>query len=1106
MRTFQRLFLCATFVIVLGGLAAAQIDTARIQGTVLDQTGAAVPAAAVTITNLGTGRSLTADSNESGFFTTSGLTPGRYRVEIKQGSFKTYTQEVTLQVGQVAPLNVTLQPGSVEETVEVKSDIPLVESATSNISEVIVGRQVTELPLNGRNFTQLATLAPGVTRGQPNNQATGAGNQAETFRYGTAGGAALSVNGLRPQANNFLLDGVDNNESLVNTIIIFPPAEAIQEFRVDTSVAPAEYGRAGGAIVNTTYKSGTNDWHGSAFWFHRNDNLDARRYFDKKFNPTTGEENPKEEFRRHQFGGTFGGPIIKNKLFFFGDYSGWRQFLPLDVDRATVPTALMRQGNFSEVPTPIIDPITGAPFPGNIIPADRINPVGQAYLNAFPLPNCGPAIDPNCGDVQRNFRITRNQIQTFDDFDVRVDWNIRTNDTLFGRFSYGDDKQTTSSRLPALPAGFGSGNQINHPRSFVLGQTHVFSPAVINEFRFGFVRTRFGFEPPFQNEPISANLGIPGANPTPLLGGGALIGGFNNQLEYTGDFGPYIVPQNTFQYSDALSWNRGAHTLRFGASIIRRQVNLFRPNRGKGFFFLFGDGGGQSPTRHEVADLLAGFVERYDIGPPFGMVGTRNWENGFYVQDDWRVNRRLTLNLGLRYDLYTWPVEVQNRQANFDVASGRIILATDDNRSFMETDKNNFAPRIGFAFDMFGTGQSVLRGGYGVFYFVDRGGIDNQLAQNPPFSGFSSFNYTNGFRITLSGQAPLNSNDSRLATLPLPTGDVNNVDLNNPTNVTVFSADPDNRNSYVQQWNLQVQQQLGTNTAATIAYVGTKGTKLATYYNLNRQFYGQAPGTRLFPLLNDINVQETNGSSIYHGLQTQLERRLSRGVQFTASYTWSHTIDDSPGAFDNQTNRFSIQDFERERGNSNEDLRHRFVFSSLIELPFGRGRALGNNWGGALDNILGGWQINPIVTLQSGFPVDLVQGGNPRTRPDLVGNPQVGEQFDSATGDTLWFNPAAFAPVPTVAFGGDTVNARPGTTPRNFLYGPPGRFVDLALFKNFRPTERFTVQFRSEFFNLFNTPQFAQPVFDLGDPNFGRITNVRLASERQIQLALRLSF
>jgi hypothetical protein len=1087
----KRFTCCVMLLLLLPFSSFAQTDSARIQGTVTDVSEALLPGASITVTNLGTNRVVSAQTNDEGNYTIAALPPGRYKIDVKLANFKSVTQEITLEISQIAALNFKLEPGGVTEVVSVTSDAPLVDSASSAISEVIKGRQVTELPLNGRNFTQLATLLPGVSRGIADSDASGAKGNAETFRNGNTGGAALSVNGLRPQANNFMLDGVDNNESLVNTIVFFPPAEAIQEFRVQTSVAPAELGRAGGAVINTSIKSGSNEIHGSAFEFLRNDNLDAR----PTFAPT------KDEFRRNQFGGSIGGPVFKDKLFAFGDYQGLRQFLPLSVDFASVPTEAFRRGDFSQLlngassglgaPVVIRDPLTGQPFPNNIIPQNRINAAGQNYLNAFPLPNTGN------GRVQQNFVTQRRQIQHFNDFDVRVDWNIGENDTFFSRFSYAQDTSTTTSRLPDLPAGFGSGDNFNKARGFVLGETHIFNQNILNEFRFNFLRVFYGYAPPFQDIPISANLGIANANTSSLLGGGALIGGFNGQIEYTGDFGPFLVPQNSYQYSDIVSITKGQHNFRLGANIIRRQVNLFRPNRGKGFFMI-GPGTGRT-TGYEVSELLVGFIDNYTIGPPFGMVGTRNWETGYFAQDDWRVSHKLTLNLGLRYDLYTFPSEVANRQANFDPATGELRVAGQDgnSESLIPTDKNNFAPRIGFAYDWSGDGKTVIRGGYGVFYFLDRGGIDNQLAQNPPFSGFSEFRFDDGVRITLSGRAPNGSLDSRLATGVLPLGDASGLNLKNPTNVTVFSALESNVNSYVQQWNLQVQRQLNADTALSVGYVGTKGSKLATYYNLNRQAYNAPGGTRLFPSLGNVNVQDTAGNSIYHSLQTQLERRLAKGLQFLASYTWSHAIDDSAGAFDNQTNRVDPYNLRLERGNSSLDLRHRFVFSSLYEIPYGRGRMYGKDLSGVMDAVLGGWQLNGILTLQSGQPFDLTDPGNPETRPDITGNPETFGDPDR------WFTTTVFARVPT---NGSGVKLRPGSAGRNILYGPGIKSLDFSLFKNFHITERIKTEFRAEVFNLTNTPQFSQPNGDITSGDFGRIRSTRLGSNRQIQFALRVTF
>ena len=601
----NQIVLGVALLVLLAPVVMAQTDTARLTGTVTDATGAVVSGASITVTNVGTLRAVTVSSEPDGNFVVAALPPGAYQVEAKQSGFRTLTQKITLQTQQVAVLNLQLQVGQAAETVDVTTDVPLVESASSNISDVVTGRQITNLPLNGRNFTQLATLVPGVSRGKVDGQATGSGNQSETFRYNNTGGGSLSVNGLRPQNNNFMLDGIDNNESLVNTIIFFTPAEALQEFRVDTSIAQAEVGRAGGGVINTSSKSGTNAIHGSAFEFLRNSVLDANTAY---FNPlTNGKPTPKAPFKRNQFGGTIGGPILKDKLFFFGDYQGLRQSLPLGLETATVPTDKMRNGDFSELltlgtPVQLKDPITGLPLAGNLVPSSEILTPGQNYLKAFPEPNL-TAANSLCAQsnaqgvcIQKNFLTQRQNIQKFDDFDVRLDWNVTPSDTLFGRYSYAKDNETTTSRLPTLPAGFGSGDQFTNAKSFALGETHTFKSNLLNELRLGWIRSRLGYTPPFQSVPLSKNLGIPNANTSSQLGGGALIGGNNSQIEYTGDYGPYLVPEQTWQISDSLSWIKGNHTMKFGTNLVLRQVNLFRPFAGKGFFNLWGDGGGSSPT------------------------------------------------------------------------------------------------------------------------------------------------------------------------------------------------------------------------------------------------------------------------------------------------------------------------------------------------------------------------------------------------------------------------------------------------------------------------------------------------------------------------------
>lgn len=1149
-----RFIICAVAAILLPLLATsracfAQSDTARLQGTVIDPQGAAIAGASVQVTNTGTGFSATVSTNELGFYSVSALPPGSYHVEVSQKGFKKTVRELDLQVAQVGAADFTLEVGDITQSITVESGSPVINSADSAIGQVVEGRQATELPLNGRNFTQLALLVPGVTRGNPTGAATGANNNAETFRFGQSGGASLAVNGLRPQNNNFILDGIDNNEALVNTIVFFPPAEAIDEFRVQTNVAPAQFGRAGGALVVTSIKSGTNDFHGSAFWFNRNKNLNARSFFQGP--PTPG-------FDRNQFGGTFGGPIIKNKWFLFVDYEGLRQKIPGSPEYATVPTDLMRQGNFSELLSSsgtgysqtfaITDPTTGLQFTGsgaqpNVIPSNRINSVGLAYIKAFPEPNCTHAQDINCFSVFHNYKNTRKLIENWNDFDVRGDYILSSRNSFFVRVSRGEADQTQTTRLATLPSGFGSGTNLNHPWGASIGWTDTVSTAVVNEARIGFVRTVYGYTPPGNNTDICVTLGIVNCN-TPLLGGISLNGGYNNQIEYTGDFGTYLVPQTGYNANDALTWVKGKHTWKFGGNVIRRQLNLYRPLAGKGYFAFAGDGSnpccgvapgqGHTSTGYEVSDLQAGFVDGYAHGTTFGMVGTRTWENGFFAQDDYRVSPRLTLNLGLRYDILTWPVEVLNRQANFDLTTGALVVAGSNgaSRTLISNDYHNFGPRLGFAYQLTGDGKTVIRGGYGLFYFLDRGGISNQLAQNPPFAGTNGVSYAQGWRITMSGALPCSPNcpaspspllNSTLATGPLPSGDFTNLNLAAPTGVSVIAVLPTNLTPMVSQWNLQVQRQIGVNQSLSLAYVGTHGARITRNYDANQQLF--ITGAKRFPNLGSVTTQDNRGKSDYHSMQAQYERRFTSGWQFLGAFTWSKTIDDGCGNLDTCSPQL-YTNYVIERGLSNQDQNYRLSLSSLYELPFGRGKRWGHDVSRIWDYVFGGWQLNGIYTLQAGLPFSVTVDGTPgNTRADLQGpfrvNPgnlthYISETFQSQTcsGKTVSIPTGPFLfPANTAGILGSAgllcpggIFLAPGTGGRDILRGPGSSNMDLALFKNLSFTEQVKGQFRVQAYNLTNTPHFANPDSDLSHGTFGQINSVQPNSWRQVEFGIRVSF
>lgn len=1137
---------------------SAQTDTGRVLGTVVDPTGAVVPGAAISITNTDTGTVNSAVTDAQGAFSVLSLVRGAYQAKAAASGFEQETVTFDLQVSQVKSINFVLKLGASSESIEVSSAAPLVDTETSSVGSVIEGQQLAEIPLNGRNFTQLALLSPGVTKGAYGSTASGVNGNSETFRNGETGGAALSVNGLPPEANNFILDGVDNNESLANSINFFPPVEAMEEFRVSTSDAAAEFGRAGGGVIQSTIKSGTNQIHGSAFWFARSNAVDASPNY---FSPTT----PAQAFQRNQFGGTVGGPILKDKLFLFADYQALRQKQPDSPAFNTVPTDNMRSGNFSDligtglttVPnasysgcatvkladgrvadstnmlnygteTPaknqplladsgaIFDPTTCAQwdFGGtpNMIDPTRQNAAAMNYLKIFPEHNNGTATA-----IENNYVNIQKEIRNFNDFDGRIDWIATKKDTLFGRYSYGQDIFTKTVSVVGTPSGFASGDNVAHPRGVAAGETHIISRTMVNEFRFGYTRPMFGYINPFEGTAFSQKLGILNANRNALLGGGALIGGYNSEISYTGDGGPYTVPQHMCQFNDALSWARKQHTFKFGANIMKRGVDFFQGNDAKGYFDI-GPGTGDF-TGYEASELVAGFIDNYQISNVNAFFHTSSWETGYFAQDDWKFNQRLTLNLGIRYDLYTYPVEANNNQSNFDLTTGTLLRAgaNGNSRSLIDTNHNNFAPRIGFAYDLTGKHSDIVRGGYGIFYYQVRGGIGNVLSNNPEFNGTASYTAFSGFRTTFSGEAPVNTNLNTAATAPLPLPPFGATSIEaDPTNVSVISYAKHDPTSTIQEWNLQIEHQLGQNTVIDLGYVGSKADHETNSFSYTSPQL--LTGAKFFSAQGlGVTVNTNNGSFNYNALQARLNRNLTHGLQSTVAYTWGHALDDATPAYSATGNTTTILMsangplIHANYGNTENDQRQSVTVSILYELPFGHGKQFAGNTPKAVDYVVGGWQINPLWFAGTGTPFNLTvspaSSSSPGDRPDYNGGAKIGEmKWDSVRGGFDWFEGSAFTPPPTVTVGGNAIYTRPGNVARNTFHGPGYDQLTTSLFKNIPIREKIVGQLRFEAYNVLNHPQFTNPDVSKSDTNFGLITSTRQSSERELQGAIRITF
>jgi outer membrane receptor protein involved in Fe transport len=1066
----------------LASPAFGQAVTATVTGKVADNSGGAIGGASVVATNQETGVQYPARSNEVGAYTISGLPLGRYVVRAELAGFKAIsTNPFTLESGQTARINLKLEVGAVSEVVEVVGVSPILQTESAVVGEVISGTTVAALPLNGRNFAQLALLIPGVQTHAP-----------DTFtsvKTGAVSGRPY-VNGQREQSNNFMLDGIDQNEAVDNLIAYYPSPDAIAEMRVETNNYSAEFGNVAGGVVAAITKSGTNEFHGSLFEFMRDDRFDANSWSNNR----SGAE--KGDFEQHIFGGTLGGPVARNKVFFFLNYQGTRVDRPVafgatDARPATVALDAWRRGDFSGVAAPIIDPLTGRPFPGNQIPASRFSPAARALLadqSNYPLPN-RPGLTGNF--VADQASETRNH-----QGDVKIDANLSAADNLSIRGSVGRYRtETTLTAFPLIPGG---GNT-SDAESLAVNWSHMFSGTTVNELRVGYSHVTIDDNPgsnDFGVGDYNARLGIPGGQLLPGLSsitfGNAGIDGIGNAAIR------HFTNNKTFQLSEKLSLSRGRHFLSVGGQALHYRMGQdYASNSGLLGTFAFN----QNYTGHGFADFLLGLVGQKTIGRS-GPWEQRQNRLGLFVQDDFKVNSRLTLNLGLRWE-YASPIsEKDDRQRNFDLDTGEWVQPGqgDTGRGLTKAYYGGFSPRVGFAWTA--NDKTVFRGGYGMVQYMEGTGANCRLPLNPPF--FGEFN--------------------RIFATPgtLATGF---DDVNDQTNLQIRAWDPDMKPQLTQQWNVFVERQVTGTTSINVGYVGSRSTRVVTFGNANQPLPGTGPPStwvpdeqrRPFPQFGLIRFTAADGKINYNALQASLRRRRANGLEFLASYTFSNSLTDNGGFYGpgwgHQADQgvagiggdgnLNIRNKELDYGPAWFSARHTGALSGSYELPIGTGRAVGGSWSGVKQALLGGWNVSSILTVRSGLPVTVVTGwGNQSLQSS---NFVIQERADRVQGvDTMatnpswdgWLNPAAFTIPALGEFGDSGVGSARG----------PGFYnIDLGFDKIFELGGTRQLTFRIEAFNLLNHANKGLPVRDFTSGQFGQILTTANAA-RVVEFAAKLRF
>ena len=1103
---FLALALCLLFV----NKASSQVSTADILGTVTDQGGAVIPNVKITVTNTSTNDVNTTTTGASGDFVVNLLPSGPYTVTAEAPSFKKASVNINIVTGDRARVNIKLEVGNVTEVVEVAATAPALQTDSATLSTVVAAQSVQDLPLNGRNFVTLVQSTVGVSAGPSNSILSGT---RPDERRQTSN---IVANGQNEVFNNNLIDGMDNNEREQFTILVRPSIDMIQEVKVDTNSYPAEVGRAGGAVVNLLTKSGTNDFHGGLYEYLRNDKLNANDFFANK----AGVVRPK--YRQNQYGGSLGGRIIKDKTFFFGDYEGLRIVQGQPTGNIFTPTRFQidNPGNFSDVGGPIV-------------PLAQQDPVALKYWKLWPYPNTGG------GGLVANYINNVNKSYTADTYDFRLDHKFSDKDSIFGKFSYNPTLNTQPGLFPTVDiAGVGPvaagggifpGPSTADSQSYMVDHVHVFSPTMVMELKGGFTRLNLYTAGTNTGTNASQKFGMPNTNVTDQISGLATIDiasmrGVGSSFTLGDDrFVPILDINNVFQEQGSVAWTHGPHNVKFGASIIRRQLNYYQNTQGLGYF-QFNQG--------QLTDLVH-FIQ----GTPDVITRQLNakrqyfrfWEPAMFVQDDWHAKSWLTLNIGLRWDYFSPITAAQGERSSFNPGKAKQCTPAACNpydigaQAGAEHFYTNFEPRFGFA----ATPRAglVVRGGFGMSRFAQDYAATAMNLYNVPFIPATLV-------CTPSGSTPCPAGSGRLSQgAPLVTVPA----INNLIPGQVDGHDTHYPQAYIMQWNLTVQKQVGANVFS-VGYVG----QVARHLHLVQYLNAPTPSTlglgkfnplnysAYMPNITGIRYAQAGGASEYNAMQLSFERRYAKGLTANVNYTFARNLTNiQDGGTTGQIAVASVQPFNRsyDWGNSDIGIKHRLSFRANYELPFGKSGS------GLKQRLIGGWQANLIAFVQSGVPFSVLNtvtpynsnvynatifGGQVPERPSVVS----GVSYVPSNQNYLnWINPAAFTAPAVGTYG---------TESRAQLYGPPQRSADVSIFKDFQLREKMKLQFRAEVYNITNTENFGQPNINitkwtstitgfntgapganpvLGAGGFGQITGSNLAmNPRQYQFALKLIF